>query len=163
VSTLVVYDTMLFFQAASQPHRIHATMKALTDGRLILCVSPELIGEVTDVLTRPEYRVKFPALTPTNVAAFLNDLQSRAQVFDPVPRVFTWPEHPDDDHVFNLSIHARARYLVTWETRILRLHTAPSDAAELLKRLAPDLSIVTPKVLADLLKTTGRDEGREGR
>jgi predicted nucleic acid-binding protein len=49
---------------------------------------------------------------------------------------------------------AKARYLVTWETRILKLAIEKTPAADLLRQLAPDLVIVTPKQLADLLRAS---------
>src|SRR5438067_12589783 len=97
---------MLFLQAASQPQRVHATMQAVRDRRLTLCVSPELVAEVRDVLTRPELQARFPALAPDHANAFLNDVLSDALAFTNIPAAFTWPEHPDDDHVFNLAIAA---------------------------------------------------------
>lgn len=154
MSIRVVYDTMLFFQAASRPQRVHATFRAVYDRRANLCVSPELLAEVHDVLTRPEHQARFPELTPEAVRAFLAEITSQATTFDPVPGIFTWPQHPDDDHLFNLAIEARADYLVTWETRILKLATDTKPAAELLRRLAPNLSIITPKQLAELLKAS---------
>jgi putative PIN family toxin of toxin-antitoxin system len=143
---------MLFFQAASRPERTHATMRGILDGKVELCVSPELIAEVQDVLTRSEHQARFPALTPEVVDAFIADIVSRASMFDHVPNVFTWPQHADDDHLFNLAICAHARFLVTWETRILKLGAESSPAGDLLRQLAPELAIVTPKTLADALK-----------
>ncbi len=118
---------------------------------MTLCLSPALVAEITDVLGRPSVRARFPALTDRAVDALLADMRGRATTFDPIPDVFTWPQHPDDDHVFNLAIHAKATRLVTWEARILKLATEPSPAAELLRRLAPELRIVTPKALAEEL------------
>ena len=62
--------------------------------------------------------------------------------------------HHADDHLFNLAIHAEANFLVTWETRILRLATETTEAANYLRRLAPGLSIVTPKQIADVIRQT---------
>jgi predicted nucleic acid-binding protein len=59
---------------------------------------------------------------------------------------------PDDDHLFDLAIHARARYLVTWESRLLALAAGTDPAADQLRRLAPDLAIVTPVELAGILR-----------
>jgi putative PIN family toxin of toxin-antitoxin system len=149
-----VYDTMVFLQAAIQPGRRYASFEAVEDKRLNLCTSAELLAEVGDVLTRPALARRFPALTPERVARFLDNVNAVATYFSNVPQAFTWPQHPDDDHVFNLAICAKAKYLVTWETRILALATDTTTAADLLRRLAPDLAIVTPKQLADLLKTS---------
>lgn len=113
MSVRVVYDTMLFVQAAARPDRIHATFRGILDARVTLCLSPALVAEITDVLGRPSVRARFPALTDRAVDALLADMRGRATTFDPIPDVFTWPQHPDDDHVFNLAIHAKATRLVT--------------------------------------------------
>jgi putative PIN family toxin of toxin-antitoxin system len=150
VSTPVVYDTMLFLQAAVQPIRVHRTFQAVQEGLVRLCLSAELLAEVRDVLTRTKVRKKFPALTPEAVDAFISETAAMATMFDP-PSVFTWPVDPGDDHVFNLAIHARAEYLVTWETRMLKLANEMSEAAASLRRLAPDLQIVNPEQFAQAL------------
>jgi len=150
---IAVYDTMLFFQAAAQPDRIRGTMLAVKEGRIQLCLSKDLVAEISDVLTRPEYQLKFPALKPPAVDIFIADVVSRGKLFDPIPQTFTWPPHPDDDHIFNLAIVANADYLVTWETRILNLSTATTDDAARFKSLVPRLQIITPRDLAQRLKT----------
>jgi len=105
---------------------------------------------VRDVLTRGKVRKRFPALTPAAVDAFIVETAAMATMFDP-PRVFTWPVDPGDDHIFDLAIHARAEYLVTWETRMLKLTNETSEAAESLRRLAPGLQIVNPEQFAQAL------------
>ena len=143
---------MVFLQAAIHPGRRYATIEAVADKRLILCTSPELIAEVRDVLARPSLAANFPALTPQRVAQFLDSMNVMATEFSAVPNIFTWPQHPDDDHLFNLAIAAKADYLVTWETRILKLGTDVSSAGILLRQLAPNLKIITPQQLAEILK-----------
>jgi putative PIN family toxin of toxin-antitoxin system len=149
VKPAVVYDTMLFFQEAARPQLTRFTFQAVREQRVNLCLSPQMLAEIHDVLTRPEHHRKFPALTPQAIDAFISEMTARGTVFEAVPDVFTWPQHPDDDHLFNLAIHARANYLVTWETRILRLATEATPAAKLLREKAPQLSIVSPRMLSD--------------
>lgn len=153
MSIPVVYDTMLFLQAAVQPLRVHRTFQAVQEGLVSLCLSAELLAEVRDVLTRGKVREKFPALTPEVVDIFIGETVALATMFDP-PSVFTWPVDPGDDHIFNLAIHARAEYLVTWETRMLKLANELSEAAESLRRLAPKLQIVNPEQFAEALYRT---------
>lgn len=100
------------------------------------------------MLTRAEVQAKFPALTPKSIAPFLADIAATAKHVDPIPNLFTWPAHPDDDHLFNLAIEARAEFLVTWEKRILKLAVANTGEAVALRRLAPQLKIITPPELA---------------
>jgi len=152
VSIPVVYDTMVFLQAASRPERTHATFQAIRDGRVTLTVSAEILAEVQDVLNREEVHAKFPALTPEAVGVFIADVLAHATLIDPVARVFTWPQHPDDDHLINAAIAANARHLVTWETRLLKLGTDNTAAAKLLRQLAPNLTIITPRQLADAIR-----------
>jgi len=149
---LAVYDTMVFLQAAIHPGRRYATMEAVEDKRLTLCTSPELMAEVRDVLTRPSLAAKFPALTAERIAQFLDSVNILAASYSPVRQAFTWPQHPDDDHLFNLAIEAKANYLVTWEARILKFAIDTTPAADSLRHLAPNLSIITPRQLAELLK-----------
>jgi putative PIN family toxin of toxin-antitoxin system len=143
---------MVFFQAASRPDRMHATFRAINDNRLTLVLSRDLLAEIQGVLNRDSVRLKFPALTAERVKAFIADVLARCKMFENVPLAFTWPQHPDDDHVFNLAIESKAKYLVTWETRIIKLGSELSPSGKLLRQLAPDLEIVTPKQLADFLQ-----------
>jgi putative PIN family toxin of toxin-antitoxin system len=151
VSLRAVYDTMLFLQAAARPQRVHATIQAVRDGRVTLCLSRELLAEVADVLNRDAIRQRFPGLTNEAVNAFIADMLLTGVLYDPVPRVFTLPRHPDDDHIFNLAIHARADYLLTWETRLLGLLSETSPESDLLRRFAPQLQILTPAAFARVI------------
>jgi putative PIN family toxin of toxin-antitoxin system len=151
VSIRVVFDTMIFLQNAARPGRVHRSFQLVRDGSLTLCLSPELLAEVRDVLSRDTIRRRFPALTDGVVDAFLADVLAVGELVSSVPRVFTWPRHPDDDHLFNLAIAAGAAYLVTWETRLLGLRETRHPDAGLLRPLAPDLAIVTPVRLAELV------------
>ena len=151
--TRAVYDAMVFFQWAALPaDRQHATVKALYDGTIRLCLSPELIEEVRDLLARPAIRAKAPSLTDARVADVLAAAVQHADWFEQVASVFTLPDHPDDDHVLNLAIQAQARYLVTWENRLLALEDSDRAEARRLHELAPALAVLSPKDFAEELK-----------
>jgi len=102
VSIRVVYDTMLFLQAAVQPIRVHRSFQAVREGLVTLCLSAELLAEVHDVLIRQKIREKFSTLTPDNVTSFVTEVAAMATIFDQVPNLFTWPADPDDDHVVHV-------------------------------------------------------------
>src|SRR5438552_2673121 len=93
------------------------------------------------------FRRNCPTSRPTVQRPFSKTLEY-CDWFESVPAHFTWPEHPKDDHLFNLAIESTARYFVTWETSILKLSMADSPAARRLHFLAPDLRILTPQQLA---------------
>jgi putative PIN family toxin of toxin-antitoxin system len=145
---------MVFLQAAIHPDRRYATIEAVEDSRLILCTSPELLAEVRDVLTRPALMAKFSELTHDRVAQFLDRINLIAMAFPNVRKAFSWPQHPDDDQLFNLAIESKADFMVTWENRLLQLGTDTTPSAVELRTLAPRLSIVTPAQLAATLKPT---------
>lgn len=145
MSSLAVYDTMLFFQEAALPaHRRHGTFMAVDDGRVQLCLSRELFSEISDVLHRPELQKKSPHLTPDRVKLILGVILDKALMLDPVPSLFHWPSHPDDNHLFNLAIAAKAEFLVTWETRLLQMREDDSEESVQLRSFAPQLRIETP-------------------
>jgi putative PIN family toxin of toxin-antitoxin system len=145
---------MVFLQWAALPEgRHHGTIRALFDGTVELFMSQALLDEVRDVLSRPDVMARSPNLTPERLKQVLAATLEMAHWVADVPAAFTWPQHPDDDHLFNLAIACKAELLVTWETRILKLSTDNTPDAERLRTLSPQLKIVTPKKLADWLKT----------
>ena len=149
----VVFDSMLFLQQAARPDRVHGTFAVVVDGRVELCVSDALLAELYDILTRPEHQAKFPALAPAHVASFVAQIAGAATRVDPVPPRFTHSRHPDDDHVFNLSVAAGAHFLVTWETRhLLMAERHPTDAGRL-SELQPSLESVDPPTSLRSLKS----------
>ncbi len=154
-----VYDTMVFFQWATLPPAIsdrrHATLTAIVRGSVRLCLSADLVFEVQNVLSRPELREKYKSLTPEQVAAILGQARQFADWFDAVRRRFTYVGHEKDDHVLNLAIESRSRYLVTREKRLPRLGTDNSRVAESYRALAPGLAIVSPAEVAALLNVQG--------
>ena len=115
----VVYDCMIFLQAAARPDRVHGTMRLVHDGRVTLCVSPYVVAELRDVLTRPEIQSRFPTLKPEQVEAFLTRILSLATLVENVPELFILPRDKKDEPYINLAIEAKARYLVTWNERHL--------------------------------------------
>jgi putative PIN family toxin of toxin-antitoxin system len=152
VSRLAVYDTMIFFQWAALPKdRQHATVRALYDGSIRLCLSEELIDEVKDVLSRPEISAKAPHLTDDRIKDVLAAALEHADWVANVPKGFTLTAHPDDDHILNLAIAAKVDLLVTWETRLLNLPTDQSADGKRFQELTPNLKIITPKELAQEL------------
>lgn len=104
MSVRVVYDTMVFLQGAARPGRVHRSFQFVRDGVVTLCLSPELLAEVRDVLAHESVRRRFPELTDAVVDAFLADVLASGDLFEDVSPTFSWPQHPDDDHVFNLAI-----------------------------------------------------------
>ena len=148
---------MVMLQWAALPPdgpRQHATVTALSTGRLRLAMSQRLLDELRGLFFRPELQARLPSLTPAHAAVILQKTLEFADWFPDVPARFSLLRHPKDDHLFNLAIESRAAYLVTWETRLLKLCKAHTAAARQLRQLAPKLVILTPAQLAAALKLT---------
>jgi putative PIN family toxin of toxin-antitoxin system len=128
-------------------------MRLIYDGRVTLYVSPAVVEEVRDVLTRPEVISKFPALTPEHVDRFVNDVLSRAVTLNNVPPTFSLPRDPKDEPYLHLAIEANAQYLVTWNhkhlTYLMRQDTP--EGRDFCQRF-PELKIVDPPTLLAELK-----------
>lgn len=156
---LAVYDAVVMLQWAAspvEPGRQHATVTALTSGRIRLAMSQPLLDEIRGVFFRPEIHERFPSLTAPHAAAILKKALEFADSFENVPRRFSLPQHMKDDHLFDLAIESKASYLVTWENRILRLDEGISEESKRLHELAPGLRILNPATLANELRTDPR-------
>src|SRR5947209_5655053 len=106
---------MLFLQAAARPTGpAAACLRLLEAGAITLFVSDDILGEVTDVLSRPNVRRKNPLLTDQAVEQFLERLTQVACRIEPIPREFTYARDPKDEPYLNLAIAAGAKYLATW-------------------------------------------------
>jgi predicted nucleic acid-binding protein len=62
---------MLFFRAAARPRLARPLFELVHKGEVTLCLGPEVLAEIRDVLTRPKLLAKFPALNRRTVDAFL--------------------------------------------------------------------------------------------
>lgn len=156
VSDRAVYDVMVFFQwatlPADQPQRVHGTLSALVDQDIRLCMSKAALDEIRMVLTDQELGKEYPSLTVERVDDILDRAMEYADWYENVPPVFSLSRHTKDDHLFNLAIAAQARYLVTFEKRILALQDGQTTAAKRLREMAPALRIVNPPALVQELK-----------
>ena len=85
MSTLAVYDCMLFFRAAARPRLARPLFDFVHGGQVTLCLSPDVLAEIRDVLTRPKLVAKYPALTKQAVDAFLARHMRMATWINDVP------------------------------------------------------------------------------
>lgn len=143
-----VFDCMLFLQAAGRATAgpAAACFEAVRGGLLDLVVSPAVLAEVRDVLTRPKTIRKFPGLTPEAVRLFLEDVESLAEARADVEGPFVLPRDPKDELYVNLAIDAGADYLVSRDKDLLDLM---GDAG--FRALCPGLAIIDPVALLRLL------------
>lgn len=139
----VVFDCNLFPQAVlSSGGPAAACMDLVDKGKITLVVSPDVLAEARDVLTRPKLTRKFAALTPERVERFLAHIEARAEMVNDVPHTIELPRDPKDEPYINLAVASGARYLVTRDQDLLDL-----IADESLRRHAPALTILDPVAL----------------
>ena len=128
MSSLAVYDCMLFFSAAARPGRFRPVFDLVERQAVKLCLSPDVLAEIRDVLTRPKLVAKYSALTAEAVESFLARHLRTARWHDDVPEQFVLKRDPKDSKYLNLAIAATAPYVVTLDHDLLDL--AHSDSAE---------------------------------
>jgi putative PIN family toxin of toxin-antitoxin system len=145
MTVAVVLDTVVLLQAAAKPSGpAGACLRLVTDGQAVLWMSREGLAEIEDVLNRPKVRQRFKSLTDAGVATFLTGLRGRARVMDDVPLTFPFPRDPDDEHVLNLALAARANFLVTRDNDLLDLMRDDSSAGAAFRQQFPNLTISDP-------------------
>jgi uncharacterized protein len=134
---------MVFVQAlANKKGPACACYDHVRSGRLVLCVSLDVMAEAGDVLSRPKVRRKLLALTDKAVEAFLQDVLNRAVMLSHVPETFKLERDPKDERYINLAIASTAAYLVTWDRDLLDLMDDKG-----FRRQFPGLTILEPPAL----------------
>ena len=109
MTTLAVYDCMLFFRAAARPRLARPHFDFVHDGRVTLCLSPDVLAEIRDVLTRPKLVARFPALDACRLfALLLNDRPSLDQLV--ILRMGAYP----DPHIVGTVLHGKRAVVETY-------------------------------------------------
>ena len=135
-----VFDCMVFLQAATNPRSPAFACLALAEGnRVRLHVSPPILVEVRDVLTRPKIRVKFPRLTPERVETFVQKLAALAVLATQIPSAGIALRDPDDLPYLDLAVAEQVSYLVSRDKDLLDLMNDPSFRSR-----RPNLHVVDP-------------------
>lgn len=116
----VVFDTQIFLRALIKRTSISAKVSSIEwKEHYILCVSDAIEAEVTDVLTRPEIRARFPQITDELVEQTLAEIKQanriNVEVVEPISR------DPKDDMFLACAKVAKADYLVSEDNDLLVL------------------------------------------
>jgi putative PIN family toxin of toxin-antitoxin system len=142
----VVYDCVVFLQGAGR--RTNASRKCLEliDARRVqLCLSPDVLEEIEDVLHRPELLQKFPLLKSEDSQMLLRTARNKSMLLSPPAKAFVLPRDPDDEIYIDLAVAAGAEYLVTWNERHLTylMRRDTPEGKDFCARF-PNLKIVDP-------------------
>lgn len=117
---LVVFDCVVFLQGLIKESGPAVTcIERFEQGRISLAISPEVLSELRDVLSRSSLRRSFPLLSDEKAERLINLLLLRGRLFRNVPKRFELPRDPDDEPYLNLAIDAGAQFLVTRDRDLL--------------------------------------------
>jgi putative PIN family toxin of toxin-antitoxin system len=120
----------------------------------MLCLGPDVLAEIRDVLTRPKLIAKYPALTKEAVDGFFAQHLRMATWISHVPQHYVLLRDPDDSKYLNLGITAGATYVVTTDQDLLELMEPQSSAGLDFRSRFPSLQVVRPDEFeASLTKT----------
>ncbi len=135
---------MLFFRAASRPHRVRPLFQLVDRGEVVISLSADVLAEIRDVLSRPRLAAKFPALTPQAVDAFLAQYLRVARWADAVPEHYVLVRDPKDSKYLNLAIEMNVPYVVTDDKDMLDLMDPASAAGQDFRTRYPAIRVITP-------------------
>jgi uncharacterized protein len=150
---IVVYDCMLFLRAASRPDRVSRLFQLVESGEATLALSPEILAEIQDVLTRPEHQARFPALTPAAVNRFLEELLRIGRFVGTVPDRYQLVRDPKDSKYVNLALEAKAHWLVSWYKDLLELNDEASPVGQDFRARYPNLRVATADAFLEAMRS----------
>jgi len=145
---VVVFDYMTFLQATTSVTGPSAACLMLVEaGQLRLALSPAIMAEVRDALSRPQIRRRNPDLDDAAVEAYLARLAELSPPVADVPRVITYPRDPKDEPYLDLAAHAKAAFLVSFDNDLIDLMAEGNADGVRIRALVPGLEVVTPPEL----------------
>jgi len=113
-----VFDTNVLVSYIWGSTTMRRIMAAMRDKRVNPAVSPALIQEFKDVVSRPKIRKCLGQITPR---VFLREYLVFAVCVKPTERILACPD-PDDDIVLECAVEADADYIVTGDKPLAGLN-----------------------------------------
>lgn len=143
-----VFDCMVFLQAATNPQGpAFACLEYVETNQVRLFLSPEILAEIRDVLSRPDTRARFPHLTLERADLFVQKLTTLSVLFTRVPDAGISLRDPRDLPYLNLAITANTDYLISRDKDLLDLMQDPTFL-----RKCPQLRIVNPVAFLGIVR-----------
>jgi len=115
-----VFDTVVFVRSVLNPRSVWGRLVLQRRFEYRLILSAPLVGEILDVLQRPEVARKIRRITEVELA-LVTDAIADAEIVvpGPIPRVC---RDPKDDIVLATAVAAGAEFLVIEDQDLLVLH-----------------------------------------
>jgi putative PIN family toxin of toxin-antitoxin system len=135
-----VFDCVVYVQAAISDGGPAAACLGLVEaGNVHVYVSPAVLAECQETLSRDKLRQRFPHLTDEKLESFLQRVGAIAELVEDIPPVFSLARDPDDAMYVDLAVSTKAGILVTRDKDLLDLM---DDAA--FHASYPGLTIMAP-------------------
>ena len=115
---IVVLDTVVYVRALINPKGRWGQIVFEIAGRYGVAVSPEIIREVIDVLSRPELKAKLPTIEYLPRFETILGVLQQAEVFEPEDGEPVCRD-PDDDMFFWCADEASADYIISGDKDVL--------------------------------------------
>ena len=142
---LVVFDCVVFLQGLIKESGPAVTcLERFEQGRLSLVISPDILAELHDVLSRSQLRRDFPLLTDEKVEQLIETLLLKGRLLRNVPRRFELPRDPEDEPYLNAAIESGAQFLVTRDRDLLDLMNLDTKQRRDFQFRFPQLKILNP-------------------
>jgi putative PIN family toxin of toxin-antitoxin system len=142
---LVVFDCVIFLQGLIKESGPAVTcIERFEQSRIALAISPEVLTELNDVLSRSSLRQRFPLLTEEKAERLIELLLLKGRLFRTVPRRFELLRDPDDEPYLNLAIEAGAQFLVTRDRDLLDLMRWETEEGRKFQSRFRELMILDP-------------------
>lgn len=140
-----VFDCNTLVQAIGFERGPSAACVQLVEAGVVeLFLSRATFGELQRVLAYKQVRAISANMTSVRIGAFLQRLRFRATLVRRVPHVFEYPRDPHDEPYVDLSVAARADYLVTRDNDLLSLMTGHSTLCKQFRHQTRPLRVIDP-------------------
>ena len=154
----VVFDCNIIWQSFFFGNGVSAKCKKLVDGGVItLFLSSEVLEEMREVMTRPEFLAKFQTVTETMIEKYLEQLARRSVFIRSVPKKFRLSRDADDEPYINLAIESEADYIVTRDSDLLDLMTGYDVESKEFRQKTRPLKVVEPLEFLKIVEESEKD------
>lgn len=110
IDTNVIVSGVLF---GGKPRQV---IQAALEGAAEICISEELLEELSNVLRRPKF-----ALDSRLIHSILSELTGLARWVEPGKKHQIITDDPADDRLVDCAVAGKAQYVVTGDKHLLRL------------------------------------------
>jgi putative PIN family toxin of toxin-antitoxin system len=155
---LVVFDCVVFLQGLIKESGPAVTcIERFEQGRISLAISPKVLSELHDVLSRSSLRQSFPLLSDEKAERLIELLLLKGRLFRNVPRRFELPRDPDDEPNLNLAIESGSQFLVTRDRDLLDLMRWDTEQGRIFQSRFRELGILDPVAFLKEIEPAEKD------